>query len=94
MLHSSDRNKGDVAGPTGYFYYESPVSSYTTADLSINYQLQQGRLGAVGLSIRNLMNEDYVPASAQINQSLFITTSATAYKAQGRAVTLSWSKEY
>ncbi len=89
-----DRDEFDELEAGGYYYYESPIEGYTTVDALVRYDIQQKEWGTVSLSVRNLLNEDYSPASSQVNRENARTTVATAYKAQGRTASLKWSIEY
>ena len=93
VLHVDSRDKFDEQlGVNGYFYYESPIESYTTVDLTLGYNFQKTGYGNLSVAVRNLLDEDYMPASSQINQALY--SGPSAYKAQGRAVTLGWNTTY
>ena len=94
VLRVNDRNEFDELSSGGYYYYESPIDGYTTVDALLNYDLKQQRWGTLSLAVRNLLNEDYAPASSQVNQQNARAAVATAYRAQGRAVSLKWSIEY
>ncbi len=94
VLSVSDRDEFDELDTGGYYYYESPIEGYTTVDALLSYDLQQKRWGTVSLSARNLLNKDYSPASSQVNQENARTSVATAYRAQGRALSLKWSIDY
>jgi iron complex outermembrane receptor protein len=94
VLSVSDRDEFDELNTGGYYYYESPIDGYTTVDALLSYNLQQRRWGTLSLSARNLLNKDYSPVSSQVNQENARTSVATAYRAQGRAVSLKWSIEY
>jgi iron complex outermembrane receptor protein len=94
VLNVSNRDEFDELDTGGYYYYESPIDGYTTVDALLSYNLQQKRWGTLSLSARNLLNKDYSPVSSQVNQENARTSVATAYRAQGRAVSLKWSIEY
>lgn len=94
VLNVSNRDEFDELDTGGYYYYESPIEGYTTVDALVSYDLQQKRWGTLSLSARNLLNKDYSPASSQVNKENARASVATAYRAQGRAVSLKWSIEY
>ncbi|MDY0007293.1 MAG: TonB-dependent receptor [Spongiibacteraceae bacterium] len=94
VLYVSDRDTFDEIPAGGYLYYESPIDGYITVDALLNYDLQEKRWGTLSLSVRNLLNRDYSPASSQVNKDNARAAVATQYKAQGRAVSLKWSIEY
>lgn len=94
LLNVGDRDEFDELEGGGYYYYESPIEGYTTVDAVVNYDLRQKRWGTLSLSARNILNKDYSPASSQVNQQNARTSVATAYRAQGRALSLTWSIEY
>lgn len=94
ILKVSDRNAFNELEDGGYYYYESPIEGYMTLDALFSYNLLQKRAGTLSLSIRNLLNNDYSPASSQVNKENARASVATSYKAQGRAISLKWSIEY
>lgn len=94
ILNVSGRDEFDELEDGGYYYYESPIEGYSTVDASVNYDIADQKFGTLSVSIRNLLNEDYSPASSQVNKENARESVATSYKAQGRAVNIKWSIEY
>tara|TARA_B100001939_G_scaffold348110_1_gene372737 strand:+ start:147 stop:2291 length:2145 start_codon:yes stop_codon:yes gene_type:complete len=97
MLHVAGRDKFpdlEMGGLVGNLYYESEIDGYTLLDFTMSYSFETR--GKLTLSVRNLLNNHYAPASSQVNNDLLTTSAASraVYAGQGRAISLKYSITY